>query len=109
MPIRKQAKGGHRGKVLLSVQLVPAELVGHYPAGSGRSDPNANPHLPKPTGRLQFSLNPFRMLYRLIGPKYCRTLTNCFCCAICLVVAALILYYMVPVIFGNVITAPISG
>ena len=48
--------------LLMSVQLVPLQEVEKLPAGFGRSAPNSNPTLPKPTGRLKFSWNPCRMM-----------------------------------------------
>ena len=108
-PIRTRHEPRHRGKLLLSIQLVPVECVPQLPAGAGRSEPNKNPTLPKPVGRLKFSLNPFKMLSRLIGPKYCRELSKGCCCVLCVVITVLLLYYMLPVIFSNVITAPIVG
>eukprot|EP00966_Prymnesium_polylepis_P088286 2043132-Prymnesium_polylepis.1 len=42
---------GDAGKLLLSMQLVPEELIPTLPAGKGRSAPNTNPALPKPTVR----------------------------------------------------------
>lgn len=32
------------------------------PAGVGRGDPNQDPYLPEPVGRIEFSLNPYKML-----------------------------------------------
>ena len=84
-------------------------MVEQLPAGKGRSEPNKNPTLPKPVGRLKFSINPFRMLFRLLGPKYCAKLGKTCCCAICIVISVLICYYMVPVVFANIITSPITG
>ena len=150
-----------QGKLLVTVQLVPVELVEKLPAGHGRSDPNSNPKLPKPVGRLKFSINPIYMCsstpstpsalhalhhlphhhlhhhhlphhhlthnhiprhhllhhhllhhhlshsttrcYQMLGPKLCRRLLCVLCTALC----CTILYYMIPVIFGNVITSPI--
>jgi len=109
LPVRKRNKNTHQGKVLLSIQLVPIEEVDKLPAGKGRREPNTNPTLPKPVGRLKFTLNPFKMLSRLVGPKYCRKLMGYCCCLLCIVVTVLLIYYMTPVIFGNVITAPITG
>lgn len=60
------------GHLLVSLQLVPKSMVEQLGAGEGRSEPNANPYLPKPTGRLSFTLNPVLMLYRLLGPKVWR-------------------------------------
>ena len=104
----RKAKG-HRGKLLVSVQLVPDDLVPHLPAGRGRSDPNTNPTLPKPVGRLQFTLNPFKMLRQLIGPAWCWKLKKLCYMLFCIVVTALLIYYMFPVVFGNILTAPFIG
>ena len=109
MPVRSKSASKHQGKLLLSVQLVPVAFVDGLPAGKGRGEPNRNPTLPKPVGRLKFSLNPFKMLSQMIGPKYCGKLARGCCCLLCLVITVLMIYYMVPVVFGNIITAPISG
>ena len=71
-------------------------------AGKGRSAPNSNPTLPKPTGRLKFTLNPFWAFYQLLGPKLCARLSAFFCCLICILLA----YYISPVVAGNVISQP---
>ena len=42
------------GRFLLSVEVMPTDIAQKIPAGFGRSDPNANPELPPPTGRLKF-------------------------------------------------------
>jgi hypothetical protein len=69
------------GKVLLSIELLPGEMAKKRPAGFGRSEPNANPYLPPPTGRMKFSLNPFYVLEECLGPKLCRRIMCLCCCA----------------------------
>ena len=32
-----------------------------------------------------------------------------FCTALCIVITVLLIYYMFPVVLGNVLTAPITG
>jgi hypothetical protein len=59
-------------KLLLSVQLVPTDDIDKLPAGFGRSAPNTNPALPKPVGRLQWTLNPVRRHHR----SSCRSLAG---------------------------------
>ena len=90
--------------ILVSVQLVPESKWEELPAGHGRSEPNTNPTLPKPVGRLKFTLNPFSMMAQLLGPKLCKKLMGILCVIICVCV----LYYMLPVVFANVITSPIT-
>ena len=59
------------------------------PAGFGRNDPNANPYLPPPTGRMKFSLNPFVMGAELCGPKICAQIT---CCLLCIASIAVMIF-----------------
>ena len=103
--LRESDARGRVPKLLLSVQLVPQDEVERLPAGFGRSVPNSNPTLPKPTGRLKFTLNPVMMLYQLLGPKLCARLSGAVCCVLCV----LLLWYLIPIVMGNVITAPITG
>ena len=55
----------------------------------GRTDPNTNPALPPPSGRLKFSLNPFTMGSELCGPALCAQIT---CCLVVLGVVALCIF-----------------
>lgn len=57
------------GKVLISLELLPKETADAQPVGVGRNDPNQNPYLPPPAGRMKFSFNPFRLSMSLLGPK----------------------------------------
>lgn len=90
-----------RGELLVSVQMVPEQLVARLEAGNGRSEPNANPKLPPPSGRLKFSLNPAVLLYRLLGPKLCARFTS----LLCALVGVLLLYYMLPVVLADLLEA----
>ena len=91
------ADGIVKGKVLLSIEAVPKQEFDSRKAGYGRSDPNENPTLPKPVGRLKFSLNPCVAIYSLLGPRLCRQLS----CLIGIVLLILLAYYMIPVILGE--------
>ena len=103
--LKIRTKGKDVGRLLLSIQLVPVEDVKKFPAGKGRSEPNTNPTLPKPVGRLTFTLNPFTMLSQLIGPEYCWKLKKICCCFFCTLISVLLIYYMFPVVFGNALTS----
>ncbi|CAM9371706.1 unnamed protein product, partial [Hapterophycus canaliculatus] len=68
------------GKLLISLELLPKEAADAQPVGSGRNDPNQNPYLPPPAGRMKFSFNPFRLSMSLLGPKAfykVKALLNC--------------------------------
>ena len=47
---------------MLSLELVPGSSAKSCPVGLGRNEPNTDPKLPEPFGRIKFSLNPFEML-----------------------------------------------
>lgn len=85
------------------MQLVPADDVERLPAGHGRAEPNTNPTLPAPTGRLRFTLNPCKMLLRLVGPKYFARACQALCCAFCALFGLLLAYNVLPVVIGNAI------
>lgn len=55
-------KDGKPIKVRLDVRVLPGKLAAKNKLGEGRNEPNMEPHLPPPIGRIQFSLNPIKML-----------------------------------------------
>ena len=78
------------GQVLISVEAVPVEMAKEdLPAGFGRSEPNMNPELPDPVGRMKFSLNPFYLLNEILGPALCRKI---MCFIIFVAVVALLIW-----------------
>ena len=56
----------------------------------GRSEPNNNPFLPPPVGRLKFTLNPFVMGSQLCGPKLCAGDLIVFCLFIIIIMCSFI-------------------
>ena len=57
------------GNMLISLELLPKDTADAQPVGAGRNEPNQNPYLPPPTGRMNFSFNPVRLSMSLLGPK----------------------------------------
>jgi len=68
------------------------------PVGAGRENPNLEPHLPPPIGRIEFSLNPFKMLAQLVGPEFLAKLYG----IICLLLCCMLCIFMLPMILSNV-------
>lgn len=50
------------GRLKLQIDIVPKKDAEANPVGAAQSEPNINPFLPKPFGRIEFSINPFKML-----------------------------------------------
>jgi len=88
------------GSVALSIEIWPKSKADAQPVGAGRSEPNQNPYCPKPTGRMKLSLNPFEVMFELLGPGLCIKLSCVLCC---LFIIALALY-MGPTIVSNYIS-----
>ena len=57
--------------MLISLELLPKEAADAQPVGVGRNQPNQNPYLPPPTGRMKFSFNPCTLAVSLLGRKGC--------------------------------------
>ena len=49
-------------KLRIDLRILPMSLAKTKPLGAARENPNMEPHLPPPIGRIEFSLNPFKML-----------------------------------------------
>jgi hypothetical protein len=70
-----------RGQVCWSIQIWPKDKAIALPVGQGRNEPNNNPYLPPPVGRLKWSWNPFVLGTELCGPALCAKFTCCLMCA----------------------------
>eukprot|EP00475_Leptophrys_vorax_P034621 TRINITY_DN5614_c0_g1_i4.p1 TRINITY_DN5614_c0_g1~~TRINITY_DN5614_c0_g1_i4.p1 ORF type:complete len:991 (+),score=303.70 TRINITY_DN5614_c0_g1_i4:225-2975(+) len=73
--------GKSQGKVQLSLELMPRLKCVEFPAGLGRDEPNQNPFLPPPEGRLQFNiLKPWAFFRDILGDKI---YAKCCCIIFC--------------------------
>ena len=93
------------GQVRLSVTILPKDQADKNKVGPARSEPNTDPHLPNPVGRISFSLNPFTMLAQLVGPEMRRKIYCMCCCAICCALCVI----MFPMIFSQLLTQAMMG
>lgn len=62
------------GKVRVQIDVYPKKLAEMNKVGEARNEPNVNPFLPPPIGRLSFSLNPLKMFVSI----YYFIITLCF-------------------------------
>lgn len=72
------------GKVLISVEILPLVKAKSCINGEGRSEPNIEPILPQPEGRVSLSMNPLKMVSDSIGPELKRKImiyALIVCCA----------------------------
>lgn len=50
------------GYILCSMSIMPTAIADKNKQGDGRGEPNNDPVMPAPVGRIEFTLNPFKML-----------------------------------------------
>lgn len=93
-------KDGKPIKVRLDVRVLPGKLAEKQKLGVGRTEPNMEPHLPPPIGRIQFSLNPLTMLGQLVNKEYLNKLYALLCVIIC----CACLIAMAPMILSNIVS-----
>ena len=95
----------NQGEMLISLQMMPKEIAEEFPAGKGRNAPNQNPILFPPTGRIGFSLNPYKVISNMVGPTIMRKV-KMYACLICFV-ATFIMF--APVIAMTIVSKLISA
>ena len=96
----KNGKETKAGKLQISFELVPEARAKACPVGEGRNEPNIDPPLPKPDGRIEWTLNPIKMLSQMCGPG-ARTR---FCMMISMGLCLILLILMFPMIISNALT-----
>ena len=90
--LSKQGVSKKKGRVLCSLEILPKWKADLIPVGKGRDEPNVDPYLPPPVGRIQFTLNPFKMINQLVGPKFRR---KCYM-VICITLLVIYLICVIP-------------
>lgn len=82
---------------------MPTVIADKNKQGDGRSEPNNDPVMPAPVGRIEFTLNPFKMLAQLVGDDVLVKIYTCLCTGACCALVVM----MFPMIFSNLISAVI--
>lgn len=84
-----------KGKVLVSIELLPKEDAEKQANAMGRDAPNNFPALPEPTGRFSFDiLSPLKTLKELVGEKAYRRICCCFFTLICCIIIIAVGYFI---------------
>ena len=79
----------YSGRIALSLSLVPKEEYDNDPVGKARDEPNKDPYLPPPQGRLSFTLNPLAILKELCSP---RVICCIICCLVCMILVTAMIF-----------------
>jgi len=92
-------QGEKSGRVMCSLEILPKKNAELDVVGKGRDNPNVNPFLPPPVGRMEFTLNPFKMMNQCVGPKFRR---KCYCYCLCALLVAYLIFAL-PTIFSGIL------
>ena len=102
--VQMEKDGVKGGRVLCSIEVVPEWYADLHPVGKGREEPNRNPYLPPPVGRIKFTLNPITCLNQFTGPRFrkkCYKIVGITCCIIYLIfLIPYIIYFISGEIFN---------
>ena len=90
-------KDGKEITLRIDLRIFPKALAVKKPLGLARENPNMEPYLPPPVGRIEFSLNPFKMLAQLVGPEFLAKIYG----IICLLLCCTLCIFMAPMILSN--------
>jgi len=102
---KKTGKIEKCGKVGVQVDIIPGDMAEKNAVGKARDNPNHSPFLPQPKGRLEFSLNPIKMLEQMVGPALRRKIKIW----ICIIITCGLFIAILPNIIGGIITNMITG
>ena len=100
--VQMEKDGEKGGRVLCSLEIVPEWYAELYPVGKGREEPNQNPYLPPPFGRVKFTLNPITCLNQYTGPKFRKKCYKHVCIACCLIYLILLIPSVIYFISGEI-------
>jgi len=104
-PYEGKTVDGKPAQVAFQIALMEKSIADARPVGDERKEPNRDPELPPPD-RVRWSLlHPFDMLLDILGPDLFRKFKAALCVLCCLSVTFTILYFVGPLILGNVLGA----
>ena len=101
--VQMYKSGERKGRVLCSMEMVPKWKMEMNPVGLGRDEPNVDPYLPPPVGRLEFTLNPCKMINQLVGPKFRRKCYLACCMALCVLYLIIVIPYVIYHLGGELV------
>ena len=87
----------------MRIELVTKENALENPLGEGRNEPNTDPFLPPPEGRIEFSLDPWKMLKQLISPELRMKIQASICSIICCLLCIYLAPGLISSVIGNII------
>ena len=100
--VQMEKDGVKGGRVLCSLEVVPQWYADLYPVGKGREEPNVNPYLPPPVGRIKFTLNPITCLNQFTGPKFRKKCYKIVCITCCIVYLIFMIPYIIYFVSGEI-------
>lgn len=93
------------GRIRISLEICPIAQAEACPVGEGRENPNIDPFLPPPTGRIEFSWNPCVMAAQMCGPGFrCK-----LCCCLYFIICCACIIMIGPMLLANLLALAVGG
>jgi cellulose synthase/poly-beta-1,6-N-acetylglucosamine synthase-like glycosyltransferase len=84
-------------KIALDLRILTKLAAKANPVGEANTEPNFEPYLPPPVGRIVFSLNPMKMLGQMFSPEF----ATYICMILCFILCIVALIMMIPTFFSD--------
>ena len=78
-----------KGRIKINFEIIPFDIAKNWEIGKGRNNPNINPYLPYPIGRIKWVSSPFKLIKNIIPNDRIR---NKICS---LIICSFILFYLI--------------
>ena len=92
-----------KGKILISIEILPIEIANNWRVGLGRQEPNMNPYLPYPYERLKWKCNIFSMLSTIVSPQLKKKIVKIFWCSLIIIYFAFFIPYIIYHLAGEAV------
>lgn len=92
-----------KGKIKISIEVLPLSIANQWKVGKGRDSPNINPYLIYPYERIKWRSNPFRMLSSLINRSVRKKILRLVCCTIIIFYFIFLIPYIIYHLAGQAV------
>ena len=91
-------------KIRLDLRILPISAAKQCAVGTGRNEPNLDPYLTHPVGRIAFTMNPCKMIDQLVSPAFKRKMCTYICIGLCIALCVSLIPLVFSSVFGNFVS-----
>lgn len=92
-----------KGKIKISIEVLPTSIANQWKVGKGRDSPNINPFLIYPYERIKWRTNPFQMLSVLVNPNIRKKILKLLWCTLIIFYFIFLIPYIIYHLAGQAV------